>query len=158
MHTNILVVYKKNFEEVHDMALATIRQALDDLVSENRVRVDYTARETVRRADFDGPDLVIVLGGDGTLTSIAHSIDDSTPIMGVWTSDIGRALRMSEKLKAGTVWVNTYRAVSFTSPFGGYKRSGEGRESGKDAIKEFLQVKSVWIAQETTAANPFIMR
>ena len=77
---------------------------------------------------------------------------------GVWTSDIGRALRMSEKLKAGTVWVNTYRAVSFTSPFGGYKRSGEGRESGKDAIKEFLQVKSVWIAQQTTAANPFIMR
>ena len=37
---------------------------------------------------------------------------------------------MSERLRAGTVWVNTYRAVSFTSPFGGYKRSGEGRESG----------------------------
>ena len=77
---------------------------------------------------------------------------------GVWTSDIGRALRMSEKLKAGTIWINTYRAVSFTSPFGGYKRSGEGRESGKDSIKEFLQVKSVWIAQQTTAAKPFIMR
>jgi len=77
---------------------------------------------------------------------------------GVWTSDIGRALRMSEKLKAGTVWVNTYRAVSFTSPFGGYKRSGQGRESGQESIKEFLQVKSVWIAQQTTPANPFIMR
>ena len=77
---------------------------------------------------------------------------------GVWTSDIGRALRMSERLKAGTVWVNTYRAVSFMSPFGGYKRSGQGRESGQQAIKEFLQLKSVWIAHETTAANPFIMR
>ena len=77
---------------------------------------------------------------------------------GVWTNDIGRALRMSEKLRAGTIWVNTYRAVSFTSPFGGYKRSGEGRESGKDAIKEFLQVKSVWIAQQTSTENPFIMR
>ena len=77
---------------------------------------------------------------------------------GVWTSDIGRALRMSEKLKAGTVWVNTYRAVSFTSPFGGYKRSGQGRESGQSSIKEFLQVKSVWISQETSTANPFIMR
>lgn len=43
---------------------------------------------------------------------------------GVWTNDIGRALRMSEKLRAGTIWVNTYRAVSFTSPFVGYKRSG----------------------------------
>ena len=77
---------------------------------------------------------------------------------GVWTSDIGRALRMSEKLKAGTVWVNTYRAVSFMTPFGGFKRSGQGRESGQEAIKEFCQVKSVWIAQQTTAANPFIMR
>ena len=77
---------------------------------------------------------------------------------GVWTTDIGRALRMSEKLKAGTVWVNTYRAVSFMSPFGGYKRSGQGRESGQEAIKEFLQVKSVWIAQQTSPANPFIMR
>ena len=77
---------------------------------------------------------------------------------GVWTSDIGCALRMSEKLKAGTVWVNTYRAVSFMTPFGGYKRSGQGRESGQEAIKEFMQVKSVWVAQHTTAANPFIMR
>ena len=77
---------------------------------------------------------------------------------GVWTSDIGRALRMSERLKAGTIWVNTYRAVSFMSPFGGFKRSGQGRESGQDAIKEFMQVKSVWIAQQTTTENPFIMR
>ena len=77
---------------------------------------------------------------------------------GVWTNDIGRAFRMSEKLKAGTVWVNTYRAVSFMSPFGGYKRSGQGRESGQDAIKEFLQVKSVWIAQQTSASNPFVLR
>jgi len=77
---------------------------------------------------------------------------------GVWTNDIGRAFRMSEKLKAGTVWVNTYRAVSFMSPFGGYKRSGQGRESGQDAIKEFMQVKSVWIAQQTSAANPFVLR
>ena len=77
---------------------------------------------------------------------------------GVWTSDIGRALRMSEKLKAGTVWVNTYRAVSFMTPFGGFKRSGQGRENGQEAIKEFMQVKSVWIAQQTTTANPFVMR
>ena len=77
---------------------------------------------------------------------------------GVWTSDIGRALKMSEKLKAGTVWVNTYRAVSFMAPFGGFKRSGQGRESGQESIKEFMQVKSVWIAQKASAANPFIMQ
>lgn len=77
---------------------------------------------------------------------------------GIWTSDIGCAFRVSEQLQAGTVWVNTYRAASFMSPFGGYKRSGQGRESGQEAIKEFMQVKSVWIAQQITTANPFIMR
>ncbi len=77
---------------------------------------------------------------------------------GVWTSDIGRALRMAEKLEAGTVWINTYRAVSFTSPFGGVKRSGFGRESGKEAIKEYLQTKSVWISTEPYTGNPFVMR
>ena len=45
--------------------------------------------------------------------------------------NIGRAITMAEKLRAGTVWVNTYRAVSYLSPFGGYKKSGIGRESGK---------------------------
>ena len=49
---------------------------------------------------------------------------------GVWTQSIKRALTMAERLEAGTVWVNTYRAVSYMSPFGGYKRSGIGRESG----------------------------
>ena len=80
---NILVVYKKNFEEVHDQALESIRNELDTIVSERGISVDYSARETVRRADFIQSDLVVVLGGDGTLTSIAHSVDSDTPVMGV---------------------------------------------------------------------------
>jgi (Z)-2-((N-methylformamido)methylene)-5-hydroxybutyrolactone dehydrogenase len=77
---------------------------------------------------------------------------------GVWTNSIRRALMMSERLEAGTVWVNTYRAVSYMSPFGGYKRSGIGRESGIDAIREYLQTKSVWIDIAGNAPNPFVMR
>ena len=77
---------------------------------------------------------------------------------GIWTRDMGRALRVSDALQAGTVWVNTYRAVSYTSPFGGYKRSGLGRESGLEAIKQYMQVKSVWIAHRTHPNNPFVMR
>src|SRR6187401_1717364 len=77
---------------------------------------------------------------------------------GVWTQNIRRALVMAEKLQAGTVWVNTYRAVSYLSPFGGYKRSGLGRESGQEMIKEYLQVKSVWISTATDVPNPFIQR
>lgn len=75
-----------------------------------------------------------------------------------WTKDMGRAIRMSEKLKAGTVWINTYRAVSFMAPFGGYKDSGLGRENGIDAIKEYLQVKTVWINTGAASGNPFVMR
>src|SRR5579871_3068751 len=77
---------------------------------------------------------------------------------GVWTTSIRRALVMSERLEAGTVWVNTYRAVSYLSPFGGYKRSGIGRESGQDAIREYLQTKSVWIDISGSSPNPFVMR
>ncbi len=77
---------------------------------------------------------------------------------GVWTQSIRRALMMSDRLEAGTVWVNTYRAVSYMSPFGGYKRSGIGRESGIEAIREYLQTKSVWIDIAGNAPNPFVMR
>lgn len=77
---------------------------------------------------------------------------------GVWTGDIGRALRMSEGLEAGTVWVNTYRAVSFMAPFGGVKRSGIGRESGRVALEEYLETKTVWLDMGAPVANPFVIR
>ena len=77
---------------------------------------------------------------------------------GVWTQSISRALTMSQRLRAGTVWVNTYRAVSYMSPFGGFKRSGIGRESGLSAIREYLQEKSVWIDISGTVPNPFVQR
>ncbi|MAH91016.1 MAG: hypothetical protein CMA11_04535 [Euryarchaeota archaeon] len=78
---DILLVYKKNFEGVHDESLQSIKGVLNSQSS--TIRVDIRAREQVRRADFIGRDLVIVLGGDGTLTSISHNIDSNTPVMGV---------------------------------------------------------------------------
>jgi aldehyde dehydrogenase (NAD+) len=77
---------------------------------------------------------------------------------GVWTQNMRRAFTMAERLQAGTVWINTYRAVSYLSPFGGYKRSGIGRESGQEMIKEYLQTKSVWISTAADVPNPFVMR
>jgi aldehyde dehydrogenase (NAD+) len=76
----------------------------------------------------------------------------------VWTKSLHRAMLVTERLKAGTVWVNNYRATSFTSPFGGYKRSGIGRESGSEAIKEYLQTKTVWVSTDLDVPNPFIRR
>ena len=77
---------------------------------------------------------------------------------GVWTKDLRRAMVMAERLEAGTVWINTYRAVSYMSPFGGYKKSGIGRESGQEMIKEYLQQKCVWISTATEVPNPFVLR
>lgn len=77
---------------------------------------------------------------------------------GVWTSDIGRAFRMSDRIHSGTVWVNTYRAVSFLAPFGGVKDSGIGRENGISAITEYLEDKTVWINTGAPTANPFVLR
>ena len=77
---------------------------------------------------------------------------------GIWTENMRRAITMSERLQAGTVWVNTYRALSYTSPFGGYKRSGLGRENGQEAIQEYLQTKSIWISTSDEVPNPFVMR
>ena len=76
----------------------------------------------------------------------------------VWTRDLRRAMLVTDKLKAGTIWVNNYRATSFTSPFGGYKDSGIGRESGIDAIREYVETKCVWISTDLDVPNPFIRR
>ncbi|PZQ02862.1 MAG: carnitine dehydratase [Variovorax paradoxus] len=77
---------------------------------------------------------------------------------GVWTQSLHRAMHMSQRLRAGTVWVNNYRSTSFTTPFGGFKNSGLGREGGVEAVKEFLEVKSVWISTDLQMPDPFIRK
>lgn len=76
----------------------------------------------------------------------------------VWTKSLHRAMLVSDKIKAGTIWVNNYRATSFTSPFGGFKNSGIGRESGSEAIKEYLDTKCVWVSTDLEVLNPFVRR
>ncbi|WP_245453581.1 aldehyde dehydrogenase [Aminobacter sp. MSH1] len=77
---------------------------------------------------------------------------------GVWTNDIRRAHLMARKLQAGTVWINTYRALASNSPFGGYKSSGNGRNNGIESINQYLQTKSVWCELSTVAQDPFVLR
>ena len=78
---------------------------------------------------------------------------------GVFTKNSARSLRIIRALRAGIVWVNTYRVVSPIAPFGGYKDSGYGRESGMQAIHDYTRIKTVWInTSDEPMSNPFQMR
>jgi acyl-CoA reductase-like NAD-dependent aldehyde dehydrogenase len=78
---------------------------------------------------------------------------------GIFTRDSARSLRMSKAVRAGIVWVNTYRVVSPIAEFGGFKNSGYGRESGMQAIYDYTRVKTIWLnTSSEPIANPFVMR
>ena len=65
---------------------------------------------------------------------------------GIWTRDIQKAHRVAHRIRAGTVWINTYNMYDPAAPFGGYKASGYGRDLGRESLDGFLQTKSVWVA------------
>jgi len=78
---------------------------------------------------------------------------------GVFTENLARAHRVSQKIHSGIVWVNTYRAISPISPFGGFKQSGGSREAGMDAIHEYTRTKTTWInTSPEPMGNPFVIR
>ena len=77
---------------------------------------------------------------------------------GVWTQNFGRAHVMARRLQAGTIWLNTYRTLTYSSPFGGHKSSGIGRQNGIDAIFQYLQSKSVWCELSNEVQDPFVVK
>ena len=78
---------------------------------------------------------------------------------GIFTQNAARSLRMANAVRAGIVWVNTYRVVSPIAEFGGVKGSGHGRESGFQAIYDYTRPKTIWMnTSDEPMANPFVMR
>ena len=126
---------------------------------EPTIFVDVEPGMRIAREEVFGP-VLSIMGFETEADAVRIANDTIYGLAaGVWTGDMGRALRMSQALEAGTVWVNTYRAVSYMMPFGGMKHSGLGRESGITAIDEYLETKSTWISYAKGApANPFVMR
>jgi len=78
---------------------------------------------------------------------------------GIFTENNGIALRLSKNVRAGIVFVNTYRLISPIAPFGGFKNSGFGRESGMEVIKDYSNIKTTWInTSKESAGDPFIIK
>jgi acyl-CoA reductase-like NAD-dependent aldehyde dehydrogenase len=104
------------------------------------------SKMTIAREEIFGPVLAMMTfsgGFDGAVALANETIYGLAA--GIWTRDIGKALRTARAVRAGTVWVNTYNMYDAASPFGGYKQSGFGRELGMYAIDGYTQIKSVWV-------------
>jgi aldehyde dehydrogenase (NAD+) len=114
------------------------------LFVEPTVFADATNELKISREEIFGPVLPIIpFDGDEEAVRIAND----TPYglaAGIQTCDLGRALRLADRIAAGTVWINTWHKYHPNGPFGGYKMSGYGREQGAEALESYTQYKSIW--------------
>jgi (Z)-2-((N-methylformamido)methylene)-5-hydroxybutyrolactone dehydrogenase len=111
------------------------------------------------REEFFAP-VLSVMAFNSEAEAVALANDTAFGLAaGVFTKDLARAHRMTRAIRAGVVWVNSYRAISPSVPFGGFGESGLGREGGAESILDYTRTKSVWInISDEPMADPFVMR
>lgn len=114
------------------------------LFIEATVFADATNDMKISREEIFGP-VIPIIPFEGEEEAIRLANDTSFGLAsGVQTGDLRRALRVADKIKAGTVWLNTWHKYHPNAPFGGYKMSGYGREQGAEALESYTQYKTIW--------------
>lgn len=102
-------------------------------------------RMTIAREEIFGPVMAVIpFDTEAEAVALANETEFGLAA-GVWTRDLGRAHRMSQAIRAGTVWVNTYQRVYPSIPYGGVKQSGYGRNLGAESLEHYTQIKTVWL-------------
>jgi acyl-CoA reductase-like NAD-dependent aldehyde dehydrogenase len=105
-----------------------------------------SVQDAVWREEVFGP-VVAVLPFEDEAEAVAMANDTAYGLSGsIWTRDVGRALRVARGVEVGNLSVNSHSSVRYSTPFGGFKQSGLGRELGPDALDSFTEVKNVFIA------------
>jgi len=125
---------------------------------EPTVFADVSNESRLAQEEIFGPVLAII-PFDTEADAIAMANDSRFGLAaGIWSNDISRVLRVSRAVQAGSVWVNTYRALAAQAPFGGFKESGIGRERGEAGLMEYLTTKNVMVDFSDAERDPFAIK
>jgi betaine-aldehyde dehydrogenase len=119
------------------------------------VLVDVTPDMEIAQQEVFGP-VLIAMAFENEAEAIQLANETRFGLAGaVWSQDVARAHRVAGQLRAGTVWINSYKAISVMSPFGGFGDSGFGRSSGLDGLREYTVPQSVWVETAPEASVAF---